>query len=124
MAKNGWVKVSATVRWLGHPSDVKAHHAEGAIEASSITFPVVGEATFGSLQKSQLRLLGRRYRDKAFEQERLDAQCGRCGKWGHIEARCTEMLVALCRTAASHRPTQVPRQGVLIRQERGARARR
>ena len=59
------------------------------IETSSVTFPVMGEVSFSRLQKSGLRLPGRRYGVEAFEEERPDALCGRGGRWGHIEARCT-----------------------------------
>ena len=74
------MKAPAAHRWLGRPSDIKARHAEGTIGASSITFPVVGEATFGHLQKSGLWLLSRRRSVEAFKEERPDVQCGHCGR--------------------------------------------
>ena len=98
-AENDWVKITAVVRWLGRTADVRTRYSEEEIEASSvmITFLVLGEATFSSLQKSGLRLLGRRYNGEAFEEERLDMFCGRCGRWGHIEARCTrDACYAFC----------------------------
>lgn len=84
-AENDGVKISAAVIWSGSPSDVKARHAEGMVEASSVPFTVLGEVTFGRLHKSGLRLLDRRYRAEAFEEEQLDVQCGRCSRWAHIE---------------------------------------
>ena len=95
--ENDGVNVPTAVRWLGRPADVKAYYVEGTIKATSITFTLVGQVTFGRLQKSGLRLLGRRYSVETFEEERPDAQRGRCGRWGHIEARCTrDSRCALC----------------------------
>lgn len=96
-SENDRVKIPAAVRWLGRPSGVKARYAEGTIEVSSITLPVMGEASFGRLQKSGLRLLGHRYSVEAFEEEQPDMHCGRCARWGHIQVRCNRNTrCALC----------------------------
>ena len=82
------MKIPAAIRWLDWMVDVGARFSEGGIEAPSVTFPVPGDVTFSRPQKSGSRLLGRRYRAEAFE-ERPNALCGHCGRWGHIEARYT-----------------------------------
>ena len=69
--------------------------------ASSVAFAAVGEAVFGRLRESGLRLLDRRYAVKVFE-EIPGAQCGRCSGCGHTQAHCTlDALCALC--AKEHR---------------------
>ena len=80
-----------------------------------VNLPVLGMATFSSLQKSVLRLLGRRYSVEAFEGERSDALCGRCGHRGPLNQRCPLYFL---RRGASHRSPRVPRRGVLSGQGR------
>lgn len=94
-------KIPSAVRWLGQSSEVKARSKEASIVASSVAFVAVGEAVFGRLCESGLRLLDRRYAVKVFE-DIPGAQCGRCSGCGHIQAHCTrDALCALC--AEEHR---------------------
>ena len=85
------VKPPATVRWLGRTADFRTCYSKEEIEESSVTFPVLGEATSSSLQKSGLRLLVRR--NSARPSRRRDQT--RCSRRGHTEACCTRDAVAL-----------------------------
>lgn len=49
---------------------------------------VLGDVPFRRLLRSGVQLLGARYDVEAFEEARLDAMCGRCSRWGHIQAKC------------------------------------
>ena len=48
----------------------------------------MGEEAFGQLCKRGVRLPGGRYEVGAFEEERPDALCLRCGEWGHATPHC------------------------------------
>ena len=49
---------------------------------------VLGEEVFGQLCKKGVRLPEGRHEVDAFEEERPDALCLRCGEWGHITPQC------------------------------------
>ena len=58
---------------------------------------VLGEATFGRLCKSGVRLFGCRYEFDAFEEAWWpDAFCSRCSEWKHIAPHCLAPRCALC----------------------------
>ena len=56
-AEDDGARIPTASRWLGRMTDVKARYSEGETEASSVTFPVLREATFSRLQKRRLQLL-------------------------------------------------------------------
>ena len=49
---------------------------------------MLGDATFSRVCRSGVRLFGR-YEVEAFEENRPDAFCNRCSRWGHIAAHCS-----------------------------------
>lgn len=114
-------KIPSDIRWLGRLEDVRCRPQEGKMVVSSITFVVLGEATFARLRKRGLRLLGHRYSVGALEEDRPNALCCRgCGS-GHIESRCTAASprCSLCkgdRHTASHR-RPVDREGARLRRK-------
>ena len=103
-AENEGVKIPSDLRWLDQASDVRTLFQEMTIPASSVTFAILGEATFTRLCKSELRLLGRRYEVKTFEEERPDAPSGRCCEWDTLSP------AAVLQTPGAQRIT-TPRRG-------------
>ena len=82
-AENSGVHIPAEIRWLGG-AKVRARFEALADKdgSSSVVAAVLGEATFGRLCKSGVRLFGRRYKVDAFEEARRpDAFCSRCSEW-------------------------------------------
>ena len=87
-AENSGVHIPAEIRWLGG-AKVRARLQTCKDGSSSVVSVVLGEATYGRLRKSGVRLLGRRYEVGAFEEAlRPESFCGRCSGWGHITPHC------------------------------------
>ena len=74
-ADNEGIRIPSTIRRPGRAADVKARSNEGTTRASSVVF----ESAFP----------GCRYDVDVCEVTRLDAPCGRCSRWGHIDAKCS-----------------------------------
>ena len=49
---------------------------------------VLGEAIFNRLCRSGIRLPAGRYEVDAYEEDRPDALCQRCGTWAHVAPHC------------------------------------
>ena len=87
-AENSGVHIPAQIRWLGG-AKIRARFQANKDGSSSVVAAVLGEATYGRLCKSGVRLLGRRYEVDTFEEaRRLDAFCSRCSGWKHIAPHC------------------------------------
>ena len=87
-AENSWMHIPVGIRWLGG-AKVRARFQKEKDGSSSVVAAVLGEATFGRLCKSGVRLFGRRYEVDAFEEAwRADAFCSRCSEWKHISPHC------------------------------------
>ena len=83
-AENRGVHIPAEIRWLGG-AKVRARFQADKDGSSPVVAAVLGEATFGRLCKSGVRLFRRRYEVDAFEEAwRPDAFCSRCSGWKHI----------------------------------------
>ena len=104
-AENVGVQVPADIRWLGG-ARVKARFQREGCGSSSMVAAVLGEAVFGWLCKSGIRLPGGRYEVDAFEEERPDALCLRCGEWGHITPHCDEAKRPRCAICAKEHATR------------------
>ena len=86
-AENTDVRVPAEVRWLSG-AKARAHFHREECGSSSVVAAVLSEEVFGRLCKRGVRLPGGRHEVDAFEEERPDALCLRCGEWGHITPHC------------------------------------
>ena len=86
-AENAGVHISADIRWLGG-AKVRARFQETRSGSSSVVAAVLGEAVFNRLCRSGIRLPGGRYEVDAYEEDRPDALCQRCGSWGHVAPHC------------------------------------
>lgn len=91
---------------MGRPEDIRRRYHEEVIEASSVRFAVSGEKASSQIVKSGLRLAGRHYRVEAYEEARPDALCGRCCRWGHIEAYCNRDSPVRCAICAGRHATK------------------
>ena len=89
------MQVPADVRWLGGAKGRARFQREGC-DSSSAVAAVLGEAVFGRLCKSGVQLPGGRYEADAFEEERPDALCLRCGEWSHATPHCDEARRPKC----------------------------
>ena len=96
-AENAGVRVPAEIRWLGG-AKVRARFQREGCGSSSVVAAVLGEEAFNQLYKRGVRLPGGRYEVDAFEEERPDALCLRCGEWGHVTPHCKsrEPKCAIC----------------------------
>ena len=65
---------------------------QSAIQASSVTSAVLGEAAFAHLRMNGLRLLGRHFGAEFLEEIQPDAICSRCCSWGRVVVRCSVPL--------------------------------
>ena len=86
-AENTGVRVPAEIRWLSGAKARARFHREGC-GSSSVVAAVLSEEVFNQLCKRGIRLPGGRYEVDAFEEERPDALCLRCGEWGHVTPHC------------------------------------
>ena len=87
-AENSGMHIPAEIRWLGG-AKVRARFQKEKDGSSSVVAAVLGEATFGRLCKSGVRLFGCRYEFDAFEEAWWpDAFCSRCSEWKHIAPHC------------------------------------
>ena len=87
-AENSGVHIPAEIRWLGG-AKARARFQANKGGSSSVIAAILGEATFGRLCKSGVRLFGRRYEVDAFEEAwKSDAFCSRCSEWKHIAPHC------------------------------------
>ena len=100
-AENAGVSVPAEIRWLSGAKAKARFHREGC-GSSSVVAAVLGEEVFNHLCRRGIRLPEGRHEVDAFEEERPDALCLRCGEWGHITPHCEakEPKCAIC--AARH----------------------
>ena len=83
-AENSGVSIPADIRWLGG-AKVRARFQKYRCGSSSVVAAVLGEATFGRLCKSGIRLLGGRYEVDTYGEARLDTFCS---AWGHVAPHC------------------------------------
>ena len=83
-AENEGLRTPAEIRWLGRVVNIRACFDECHDTAATVVAAVLGEATFSRLCRSGERLQDRRHEVEPFEEERLDAFCSRCCRWGHI----------------------------------------
>ena len=72
----------------------------------SVVAAILSEEVFGRLCKSGVWLPGNRHEVDAFEEERPDALCLRCGKWGHISPHCDEAKKPKCAICAREHATR------------------
>ena len=56
--------------------------------SSSVVAAILGEEVFNQLCRRGVRIPGSRHEVDAFEEERPDALCLRCGEWGHATPHC------------------------------------
>ena len=87
-AENSGVSIPTKIRWLSR-AKAQARFQELKDGTSSVVAAVLGDATFNRVCKRGVRLFGRRYEVEAFEEDRLDAFCNRCSRWGHIAPHCS-----------------------------------
>ena len=104
-AENVGVQVPADIRWLGG-AKVKARFQRKGCGSSSVVAAVLGETVFGWLCRSGVRLPGGRYEVGAFEEERPDALCLRCGEWGHVTPHCDKAKRPKCAICAKEHATR------------------
>ena len=102
-AENSGVSVLAEARWLGG-ARVRARSQREKSGTSSVVAAVLGEAPFGRLCKSGVRLPGGRHEVEVYEEARPDAFCSRCSGWGHIAPHC-EAAVPRCSICAGNHTT-------------------
>ena len=103
-AENSGVQIPAEIRWLGG-TKVRARFKALADKdgSPSVVAAVLGEATFGRLCKSGVRLFGRRYKVDAIEEAwRPDAFCSRCSEWEHIAPHCLAAAPGCALCAKDH----------------------
>ena len=87
-AENAGVQVPAEIRWLSGAKARARFHRDGC-GSSSVVAAILSEEVFGRLCKSGVRLPGSRHEVDAFEEERPDALCLRCGEWGYVTPTAT-----------------------------------
>ena len=104
-AENVGVRVPAEVRWLSGAKARARFHRDGE-GSSSVVAAILGEEVFGLLCKRGVRLPGGRHEVDAFEEERPDALCLRCGEWGHITPHCDEAKRPRCAICAREHTTR------------------
>lgn len=104
-AENAGVQVPADIRWLSGAKARARFHREGCGSSSAVA-AVLGEEAFGRLCRRGIRLPGGRYEVDAFEEERPDALCLRCGEWGHVTPHCDEAKSPKCAICAKEHATQ------------------
>lgn len=86
-AENDGVRIPADIRWLSR-AKAQARYRETRGGSSAVVAAVLGEATFGRLCRSGVRLIGRKHEIDAYQEARPDVCCGRCSAWGHIAPHC------------------------------------
>ena len=74
--------------------------------SSSVVAAILGEEVFGLHRRRGVRLPGGRHEVDAFEEERPDALCLRCGEWGHITPHCDEAKRSKCAICAKEHTTK------------------
>ena len=74
--------------------------------SSSVVAAILGEKVFSRLCRRGVRLPGGRHDVDAFEEERPDALCLRCGEWGHITPHCDEAKKPRCAICAMEHTTR------------------
>ena len=104
-AENAGVRVPAEVRWLSGAKTRARFHRDGE-GSSSVVAAILGEEVFGLLCRRGVRLPGRRHEVDAFEEERPDAPCLRCGEWGHITPHCDEAKRPKCSICVKEHTTR------------------
>ena len=79
---------------------------------SSVVAAVLGEEVFNQLCKRGVRLPGSRHEVDAFEEERPDALCLRCGEWGHVtHCEAKDPRCAICAKEHATRDHQCSVEG-------------
>ena len=86
-AENAGVHIPADIRWLSG-AKVRARLQEARSGSSAVVAAVLGEAIFNRLCRSGIRLPAGRYEVDAYEEDRPDALCQRCGTWAHVAPHC------------------------------------
>ena len=104
-AENAGVRVLAEARWLSGAKARARSHRDGE-GSSTVVATILGEEVFGLLCKRGVWLPGGRHEVDAFEEERPDALCLRCGEWGHITPHCDEAKRLKCAICAKEHTTR------------------
>ena len=104
-AENTGVRVPADIRWLSGAKARARFHRDGC-GSSSVAATVLSEEVFGRLCRRGTRLPGGRREVDAFEEERPDALCLRCGEWGHVTPHCDEAKRPKCAICAKEHATR------------------
>ena len=104
-AENAGVRAPAEIRWLSGAKARARFHRNGC-GSSSVVAAVLSEEVFGRLCRSGVRLPGSRHEVDAFEEERPDALCLRCGEWGHVTPHCDEAKRPKCAICAKEHATR------------------
>ena len=79
--ENEEFRIPSAIRWLSGATSVKGWFNDKIIMASSVVFAVSGESVYRSIQRSGVRLQGRRYEVEAYEEIRLEVRCGYGSGW-------------------------------------------
>ena len=82
-AENNGVSIPAEIRWLSR-AKAQARFQELKDGTSSVVSSVLGDTTFNHICKSCVRPFERRYKVEASVEDRPDAFCNQCSRWGPI----------------------------------------
>ena len=99
------MQVPSEIRWLSGAKVRARFHRDGC-GSSSVVAAVLGETVFTRLCRSGIRLPRGRREVDAFEEERPNALCLRCGEWGHVTPHCDEAEKPRCVICAKEHATR------------------
>ena len=114
-AENAGVRVPAEIRWLSGAKARARFHCEEC-GSSSVVAAVLSTEVFNQLCRRGIRLPGGRHEVDAFEEERPDALCLRCGEWGHVTPHCEAKVpkCAICAKGHTTKDHQCPVKGCRV----------